>query len=602
MRIFKKVTNKINEITSLPQKYVIAILKEAILWAGIISVSDLLIHANDTNLFNISLYSFSWTFGICMLLIYITTVRHRRSDKLTLSQQHAAEEKSLSLERILNLHAITSSTDIAGKIIAANKNFSKISGYSQDELIGKTHRLLKSGEHSNEFYERLWDTISSGGTWKGDLCNKNKSGELYWVKTTIIPRRDLKGKHIGYDRSSTDITELKNRQAKLNAALLSKSTFLSQMSHELRTPLNAIIGFAHVLEEQSDTLNEDEKKDFLSNIKLSGIHLVALIGNILDFNKLEMGKTELDLSPVFLSQLVDTCYSTFELQCKEANIALHVFCPNPQIQCLIDITAVNQVMFNLISNAIKFTHNGSIMVDFDVTNNTGNTSHLGNKVLTCSVEDNGKGIEPDKLDHIFDEFTQEDNTILRAHGGTGLGLSISKKLSDLMLGTIDLTSEVGKGSTFTMAIPVIEIKAIPTISNKPAIIDQGPVTVSTKVLRLLIVDDLEINRLVLRALLKPYGCHVDDAANGEKAVSLVTTSAPYDVVLMDLHMPIMGGLLATAAIRMLDDKEKAMVNIIAVTADAQKEVMDQCMEAGMNSVITKPVIGEVVKKLMADLQ
>jgi PAS domain S-box-containing protein len=599
MSIFKKVTNKLN-IPSLSRKDNFNILKESIVWAGIISVAEVIIHSplfnsDATKLFNMSFYSFSWTFFICILLIYIMSVKRIRADMLTHSQRLEAEEKSRSLEGILNLHAITSSTDIAGVIVAANSNFYKISGYSKNELIGKTHRLLKSGEHSKEFYKRLWDTISNGDTWKGDLCNKNKSGELYWVKTTIIPRRDSRGKHIGYDRSSTDITELKNRQEILNAALLSKSTFLSQMSHELRTPLNAIIGFTHVLEEQSDTLDEDEKKDFLGNIKTSGIHLVALIGNILDFNKLEMGKTQLVLAPVFLSQLVDTCESTFDLQCKEANIALHIMCLNPQFQGLIDVTAVNQVMFNLISNAIKFTHNGSIIVEFDITVKRGTT------VLHCSVQDSGKGIEPDKLEHIFDEFTQEDNTILRAHGGTGLGLSISKKLAHLMHGDIELSSEVGKGSTFTLSIPVIEVKTIPTVSNKSTIID--PVQqIVVKEKRLLIVDDLEINRMVLRALLKPYGCYIDDAANGKEAVALVKESPPYDVVLMDLHMPIMSGLAATYAIRNLDDKEKAMVKIIAVTADAQKEVMEECMEAGMNSVITKPIISDVVKQLMADMQ
>ncbi|MBO6781654.1 MAG: PAS domain S-box protein, partial [Rhodothermales bacterium] len=403
-------------------------------------------------------------------------------------------------------HAIVSVTDTKGTITYANDKFCAMSGYSKDELIGSNHRILKSGEHSPEFYRGLWRTIASGRIWHGEIKNQKKRGGYYWVTSTIVPFLGADGRPFQYVAIRTDITAEKKKEQELaraheaaQAANTAKSEFLATMSHEIRTPMTGVIGFADLLlQEELD----GKSKDLVYKIKSSTRSLLRIINDILDISKLDAGKVELEYIdfhlPSLIAEVVDF-FSDDYLGEGPDPVAIQLDLPDdlpPGIN--MDPTRLRQVLINLIGNARKFTEAGTITVKCRLTDDG-----TGAPKLNFSVRDTGIGIKPEILGKLFTEFKQGDASITRKFEGTGLGLAICKKLVSLMNGEIGAASVYGKGSTFWFSLPYKAARTPVAASDDK----DSPSTyfAARRPLHVLVVDDNAMTQQIVTAILNSCG-------------------------------------------------------------------------------------------------
>lgn len=335
-------------------------------------------------------------------------------------------------------------TDPEGNIEYVNPHFSLVTGYSRQEAIGQNPRILKSGRHSDQFYDELWKTITSGKTWKGEICNKNKDGELYWESASISPIVNAKGEVVNFVAVKQDVTELKKAKEEAESATRAKSDFLANMSHELRTPLNAILGFSEILVmEMAGDLN-DIQKEYLNDVYESGSHLLLLINDILDLSKVESGNIELDLSKVDISSLIERCLVFFKEKTMTKKLEITKNIEDYTDDFLADELKLKQVLINLIGNAVKFTEdNGRITI----------YTQKSDKYFKITVEDTGIGIDKKDINKLFEPFHQLENVYTKKVQGTGLGLALSKKMIELHGGKLTVKSVPGEGSSFTIKIP-----------------------------------------------------------------------------------------------------------------------------------------------------
>lgn len=341
-------------------------------------------------------------------------------------------------------------TDPEGNIEYVNPTFTTVTGYSEEEAIGQNPRVLKSGRHSDDFYTEMWETIASGNTWKGEICNKNKDGGLYWESASISPIVNDKGEVVNFVAVKQDITELNRAKEEAERATRAKSDFLANMSHELRTPLNAILGFSEMLAtEMAGGLN-DIQKEYLNDVYESGNHLLLLINDILDLSKVESGNMELDLSKVEIGSLIERCLVFFKEKALKKNLTITTDIKEDIDDFLADELKLKQVLINLIGNAVKFTDdNGKITVH----------TQKSDKNLQITVEDSGIGIDKKDMNKLFEPFQQLENVYTKKVQGTGLGLALSKSMIEMHGGTLSVESILGEGSSFTITIPTIkEIK------------------------------------------------------------------------------------------------------------------------------------------------
>ena len=366
-----------------------------------------------------------------------------------------AEDQLLLLSRSIDQSpASIVITDPQGIIQYVNPKFTETTGYSAGEVIGRKPSILKSGEHSKDFYANLWETISSGKEWRGEFRNRRKNGELYWESAVISVIFDKKGNIIHFVEAKEDITEKKKFIADLKMAKERaeesdrlKSAFLANMSHEIRTPLNAILGFSDMLTEESE-LPQEVKEEYSSIINRNADNLLHIIDDILDISKLETGQVKIFKKPVELLQTLNELYIQYQKKISETekeHIALRLRIPDFTIPINTDKVRLNQILSNLLNNSIKFTHQGEI--EFGVMEITGQR-------ITFFVSDTGIGIEKEIQSTIFERFRQANDSTTRVYGGTGLGLSIVKNLIELMGGEISLESEKGKGTTFNFWLPI----------------------------------------------------------------------------------------------------------------------------------------------------
>lgn len=463
-----------------------------------------------------------------------------------------------------------------------------MSGYSKDELIGSNHRILKSGEHSPEFYRGLWRTIASGRIWHGEIKNQKKRGGYYWVTSTIVPFLGADGRPFQYVAIRTDITAEKKKEQELaraheaaQAANTAKSEFLATMSHEIRTPMTGVIGFADLLlQEELD----GKSKDLVYKIKSSTRSLLRIINDILDISKLDAGKVELEYIdfhlPSLIAEVVDF-FSDDYLGEGPDPVAIQLDLPDdlpPGIN--MDPTRLRQVLINLIGNARKFTEAGTITVKCRLTDDG-----TGAPKLNFSVRDTGIGIKPEILGKLFTEFKQGDASITRKFEGTGLGLAICKKLVSLMNGEIGAASVYGKGSTFWFSLPYKAARTPVAASDDK----DSPSTyfAARRPLHVLVVDDNAMNQQIVTAILKSFGHTFETAENGREAVEK-HEAGEFDLILMDVRMPVMSGTDATRMIRKMNS-EKNTIPIVALTADAMEENRKGFYEAGMDAVVIKPI-------------
>ena len=345
-------------------------------------------------------------------------------------------------------------TDPKGIVQYVNPKFTETTGYSAKEVIGKTTGILKSGEHTEEFYDNLWETIRSGKEWRGEFHNRRKNGELFWESAVISAIIDKKGNIIHFVEAKENITEkkkiiadLKMSKERAEESDRLKSAFLANMSHEIRTPLNAILGFSDMLTEVSE-LSQKVKEEYSSIINRNADNLLHIIDDILDISKLETGQVKIFKKPVELLQTLNELYTQYQKKISETqkeNISLRLRIPDFTISINTDKVRLNQILSNLLNNSIKFTHHGKI--EFGVW-------EITEQKITFFVSDTGIGIEKDIQSTIFERFRQANDSTTRLYGGAGLGLAIVKNLVELMKGEISLESEMEKGTTFKFWLPI----------------------------------------------------------------------------------------------------------------------------------------------------
>lgn len=417
-----------------------------------------------------------------------------------------------------------------------------------------------------------------------------KSGEVRWVYDCghLV---EGTGKQKMFFVSILDNTELKAAQEQLRQAQFvsdAKGSFLSRVSHEIRTPLNAVIGLAEIAQTHFD--DRGKVQDCLRKISLSSDHLLQLINDVLDMSKIESGRIEIQREPFTFGAWIETVRGLFAEQARQRGLRYEVRQTGAAVNTLLgDSLRLNQVIYNLLSNAFKFTPAGKrVTLTVEVM-----PQESGVQWIAFSVADEGRGIEEKHFDKIFETFRQEDGKIEKDYGGTGLGLPISKKLVELMGGEIRLRSALGKGSTFTVCLPFE-----PTAQSVPGQREeQAP---DCRGWRVLVVDDNEINREIAAEFIGQSGATIDMACDGAEAVEkfAASPSGAYAMIFMDIHMPVLDGYEATACIRAMTRPDAQTTPIFAMTADAFLEDIQKSKACGMNAHISKPLRLDVLYALM----
>ncbi|MDR2612569.1 MAG: response regulator [Deltaproteobacteria bacterium] len=405
------------------------------------------------------------------------------------------------------------------------------------------------------------------------------------------------GERIGYIIESIDVSEMVLKQLQLEKAMNEaksanehKGRFLAHMSHEIRTPMNAIIGLSGIVQKNLETIRTDtpeflEIRDNVRQIEVSSLHLLGLLNDILDLSKIEAGKIEISEETVELIVLANTVTSIMKTRCLQKNIEFKTdlvdFAPST---FLTDPLHLRQVLINLLGNSVKFTPEGGT-IEFQINRKD---RKGGRSLLEFVVRDTGIGISEEAMSAIFQPFEQGAAGITMRYGGTGLGLTISRHIVHLMGGSIAVKSEVGKGSEFSFAI---WLKETESKIRETAPVSEADPKDRFKGKRLLLVDDVDLNRKIVKAMLKVTGIAVDEAEDGVIALRKFEDSpaGAYDIILMDVQMPNMDGYQASTAIRGLDREDAKKIPIVALTANAFKEDIDRALDAGMNAHLAKPV-------------
>jgi PAS domain S-box-containing protein len=501
--------------------------------------------------------------------------------------------------KIVDHHAIVAETDTKGTIVSVNDAFCRISGYAREELVGKNHRILNSGVHTKSMWSEMYKSVAKGGFWHGEICNRNKSGKLYWVDTTIAPLFDDSGKVRGYFAIRADITSLKEAQAQAESASLSKSEFLANMSHEIRTPMTAILGYADILAEHGhDGLSSEDAIACIDTIKKNGEHLISIINDILDISKIEAEKmtTErIEVSPV---HIVRDVVELMKVKSKAKGLSLDVRFPQSIPKTIsTDPTRLRQILVNLVGNAIKFTEVGGVTISVRMDD-------LVAERVVFDIIDTGIGLTEEQAARLFRPFEQADTSMTRKFGGTGLGLRISKRLAEILGGDISVACSVGGGCVFSASVATGCLDGI-DMTPKASIDPPSRVTEKTErpketnlslaAVRIMVVEDGPDNQRLISFHLRKAGALVEIVENGKLAVERLSEDKTVDgplakaidvnVILMDMQMPEMDGYTATRILR-----EKGLrLPILALTAHAMDIDQDKCTAAGCDLRLTKPI-------------
>lgn len=382
---------------------------------------------------------------------------------------------------------------------------------------------------------------------------------------------------------------------KAEDASLAKTRFLNNMSHDIRTPMNAILGYAQLMEDELKEKDLPETSEYLKKLQQSGNLLLSIINNVLDMARIESGRMEIDENYGMIEDIWQTLFEIFDDEAKKKNIALHYTINVEHEHILTDVTKVKEIFVNILSNAMKYTPSGgSVMINVDELP----CSEPGYMIVRTRVSDTGIGMSQEYLTNIFEAFTRERNTTKSKIAGTGLGMSIVKKYVELLGGTIDVESELGKGSTFTVTLKHKIADENYYVKNYA----ENPETYSEilKDRKILLAEDNDLNAEIAEAILERAGLKTERVEDGIQCVNKIEKmpAGTYDMILMDIQMPKMNGYKATQAIRRLPDKDKAYIPIVAMTANAFEEDKRDAFAAGMNGHIAKPI---QVDKLLSTL-
>ncbi|QDT52398.1 Autoinducer 2 sensor kinase/phosphatase LuxQ [Caulifigura coniformis] len=478
---------------------------------------------------------------------------------------------------------------LAGILISA-----LLAGYLQRQisapvlnLVHTARAISETGDYSRRAHRHTFDEF-------GQMCDEfnnmliqieNRDAEL------ALHRRHLED----LVRLRTEALEQKTREAL--AASVAKSQFLANMSHEIRTPMNGILGFADLLRRGVEGEDEKIRKDYLDIISTSGKHLLTVINDVLDLSKIEAGRLEVECIPCSPHQVICEATSVLKIKAAEKGLQLNYRWEGPAIRAIeSDPSRLRQLLINLVGNAVKFTERGAVNV-------TGRlVKQHGAYRLQVSVQDTGIGIPADQLEEIFNPFAQADASVTRRFGGTGLGLAISRHIAEALGGSIEVASQPSVGSTFTVTIDPGHIDQALLLDQPPAIETASPAPEADTIVlapgRVLVVEDGETNRKLIRIMLERHGLEISEATNGIDGVRMAL-SGDFDIVLMDMQMPLLDGYSAASQIRSAGSR----VPIIALTAHAMSGDEEKCLAAGCSGYMTKPIDEtRLLKKLSEFLQ
>lgn len=509
-------------------------------------------------------------------------------------EQHASEQRTRLANTVFeSVSEALLITDAEANIVAVNHAYTELTGWTMDEILGRNTRFRRSGRHDNDFYRELWRNLLEAGGWHGEIWNLRKDGECYLEEVKITTVTNAQGEIIHYVAAFRDLTEVRHYTEELesarrqaDAASLAKSRFVANMSHEIRTPLTAITGFAETLLESGQSPEEHERA--VKSIIRNSRYLLELVSNILDVSRIESGK--------LLVEQVETDFETWireiaalaieRARGKGLYFDLSVAAPWPRT-FVTDPTRAKQILVNLLNNAFKFTEQGSVCLRVALDHR--------HERLVCEVVDTGIGIEPHRLEELFEAFVQADASTMRRHGGSGLGLNIARNLARRLGGELSAHSVLGVGSRFTAILATgpldpddlehrplhltsdqaTEAQPLDTRPLEPAVRIEGDI---------LLVDDHADNRDLLGHILRQLGLRVFMAENGQQGFEQAQ-GREFDLILMDMQMPVLDGLNATRLLRMSGFDGP----IVALTANTTLEDRQAALEAGCNDFLTKPI-------------
>jgi len=482
-----------------------------------------------------------------------------------IAERKMAEEQVLKLTKgIEQSPAIVVITDTQGAIEYANPKFTEVTGYSLNEVLGQNPRVLKSGHQSIAFYQNLWDTILRGNDWQGDMLNLKKNGEFYWESASISPIKNEKGEIKHFIAIKEDITDRKRAEEALiqseyilkekNEEYLALNEELTESNQRINQ-INKDLVAARKKAEESDKL----KTAFLANMS----HEIR-----------ETGQMDIHEGQININHAISRVQSIFDPQTAQQGVEITTTFPltDDYANILTDSTKLNQVLTNLVSNAAKFTEQGSISISY---------SFKDNYIEFC-VKDTGLGISPEHHEVIFERFRQVELESTRKYGGTGLGLSISRAFVEALGGRIWVESDIGKGSSFYFTLPYKPANNISKELSSPL---EPSFNFTGKII--LVAEDEDANFMLISEMISDTGGKVLRAENGKEAV---------DIVLMDIKMPVMNGIDATRAVKAIKDK----LPVIALTAYALSGDREKCFAAGCNEYLSKPITMKELMRVLSE--
>ena len=512
------------------------------------------------------------------------------------SEEALRESREKYRSLYVSTPAMMHSIDAEGRLLSVSDHWLSALGYRRDEVLGRKSLDFMTEESQQHAVETVLPRFfRTGHCIDVPYQLIRKDGGVIDVLLSATSEREESGAFLRSLAVMVDITERKRAEDALRAsearlviekdraeqASRAKSEFLASMSHEIRTPMNGIIGFTTLLLEGEVT---QQQRHQLTLLQESGTALLAIINDILDYSKIEAGKLDLEAIPLSLAALVDGAVSIVRAEAEAKGLALQATLA-PELPGWVrgDPVRLRQILLNLLTNAIKFTEAGSVRIQVGIEPGDAGLVRFG-------VADTGIGIRADRQAQLFQDFYQVDRSTTRRYGGTGLGLAIAKRLAAAMGGTIGVASVVGKGSVFwfTAHLPMVETAAATAgPADRPNIQPR----------RILVAEDVPANQMILRGLLEIDGHSVTIAENGAEAVAAARAGG-FDLVLMDMQMPVMDGIDATCAIRRFDSPV-AEIPIVAVTANAMAEDVDRCRAVGMNDHLAKPIELEALRRAVA---
>ena len=500
------------------------------------------------------------------------------------------EERKISEKRYRDLfnysQALICTHDLTGKILAVNPAILAVLQYSEAEMVGRSIADFVPEEIRSMFAANYLDVIINTGKAQGVFSVISKTG-----KKLYLLYQNYKVEEAGADPYiigfSQDITErilaeqdLMQTKRLIEEASKAKETFLANMSHEIRTPMNGIMGIAGLM---AKTALDGQQRNYLQLIQDSAQNLLRIVNDILDLEKIEAGKIELEEIPFSIFEKVNDAIQSFTYKAEEKGIRLSYHNQLPPDLCVTgDPYRLVQVLNNFLSNAFKFTEQGLVHVTSGIKFDKEDWL-----AIEFAIEDSGIGISNDKINIIFNPFVQANTDTTRKYGGTGLGLSICKNLIEMQGGELWVESELGKGTLFRFIIPYKRCQPDTASVSLPKAINYtslGPI-------RVLVAEDVELNQFLARHIMESWGFEVTIVDNGRKVVNTLEQNN-YDLILMDIQMPEMDGMEATRYIRKLADAQKASIPIIALTANALKGDSEKYMQAGMSDYLSKPFTEE----------